>query len=262
MASGREFEEHELELRVQEPPGLAIVSESFARRYFPGRSAVGERFGWGDPPNVSFDITIVGVARDANHGRLRAQPRPIIYFPMYGGRLLIVRAAAAPETLAASLRRAIAAVDPKLRPPEMRYISDDIDRALVRERLLAQLSAAFGVTAALLTALGLYGLMAYTVVARTREIGIRVALGAPRARVLLDEMRAAIGLASVGVVVGGVLALAAGRLVASQLFGVTAGDPRVLGAAAAMMLAVSAAAACIPARRASQIDPTVALRIE
>jgi predicted permease len=259
---GRDFEEREISLEFGTPPRIAIVSEAFARKYFPGRSPVGERFGWGDAPKVSYDITIVGVARDANYGRLRGQPRPLIYFPQFGGRLLMVRAGAAPEAMAASLRRAIAAVDPNLVLLEMRYVSEDIERALVREKLLARLSTAFGLAGALLTALGLYGLMAYAVVARTREIGIRVALGAPRARVLLDEMRGALGLVAVGIVAGSLLTPAAGSLVASQLFGVSAGDPRIVGLAAAFLLTVSAAAAYVPARRAARVDPTIALRAE
>jgi predicted permease len=259
LVLGREFEEREISLDSS-PPRIAIVSEAFARQYFPGRSPVGERFGWGDPPKVSYDITIVGVAHDANYGRLRAQPKPLIYFPRFGGRLLIVRAAAAPDAVAASLRGAIAAVDPNLVLLGMRYVSEDIERALVREKLLAQLSSAFGVAAALLTALGLHGLMAYTLVARTREIGIRVALGAEQARVLLSEMRAALGLVAVGLVVGGALAPMAGWLIASQLFGVSSGDPRIVGLAAAMLLVVSAAAAYVPARRAARVDPALGVR--
>jgi predicted permease len=262
LVLGRDFEEREIGLDMAAPPRLAIVNDAFARQYFPGRSPVGERFGWGDPPKVSYDITIVGVARDANVGRLRAQPGPLIYFPQFGGRLLIVRAGAAPDTMAAALRRAMATVDPNLVLLGMRYVSEDIERALVREKLLAQLSTAFGLAAALLTALGLYGLMAYAVVARTREIGIRVALGAQQARVLLGEMRAALGLVAVGLVVGGALAPAAGGLVASQLFGVSSGDPRVVGFAAGMLLVVSAAAAYVPARRATRVDPAIVLRAE
>jgi predicted permease len=261
LVLGRDFHSSEISEDAEARHRLAIVNEAFAQRFFPGRSPIGEHIGWGDPPKVSYGITIVGVARDVNNGQLRAKAKPLIYFPHFGGRL-VVRAGGAPDALTATLRRAIAAVDAKVVVLGMRYVSEDIDRALVREKLLAQLSTAFGVATALLTALGLYGLMAYAVIARTREIGIRVALGAPRLRVLLSELRGALGLVTVGIVVGAVLAPPLGKLVASQLFGVSAGDPRVVGFAAALLLVVSAAAAWVPALRAARVDPTVALRAE
>ncbi len=141
-------------------------------------------------------------------------------------------------------------------------VSEDVDRALVRERLLARLSGFFGALAAALTALGLYGLMAYAVANRTREVGIRMALGASRGRVLRTEIGSALRLVAIGIAVGIPAAVASGRIIATQLFGVAPGDPVTLAAVAASMTLVAALAAYGPARRASRVDPIVALRSE
>jgi ABC-type antimicrobial peptide transport system permease subunit len=138
----------------------------------------------------------------------------------------------------------------------------DVERALVRERLLARLSGFFGTLAAALAAIGLYGLLAYAVATRTRDIGIRMALGADRGRVLRMEIWSALRLVAIGIAIGIPAAIAAGRLFAAQLFGVSASDPVTLAAAAALLTLVAGLAAWGPARRASRVDPMLALRSE
>ncbi|MPY86820.1 MAG: FtsX-like permease family protein [Luteitalea sp.] len=241
---------------------VALVNEAFARRYFGEQGAVGKRFGWGNPPNVSYGIEIVGVARNAVYGDLREDTKPLIYFPTSSGQYLIVRAARDLAGLTATLRREIQTLDRNLAVVGIRAVSDSIERMLVREKLLAKLSTFFGVLAGLLAAVGLYGLMAYRVVGRTREIGIRMAIGAQRASVLRAEMQSALLIVALGIVLGAPAALAAGRLLNTQLFGVAATDPAMLGVATTLLVLVSSVAAYLPARRASRVDPTAALRDE
>ena len=241
---------------------VAIVNDAFIRQYLGESHPIGQYFGWGDPPKVRYTVEIIGVVNDAIYDEVRGVSQPLIYFPSETGRLYVVRAAGAPEDLAGSLRREIQAVDPRLIVTAIAPVSDDVDRALVRERLLARLSGFFGALAAALTALGLYGLMAYAVANRTREVGIRMALGASRGRVLRTEIGSALRLVAIGIAVGIPAAVASGRIIATQLFGVAPGDPVTLAAVAASMTLIAALAAYGPARRASRVDPIVALRTE
>ena len=241
---------------------VAIVNDAFLRQYLGEGHPIGQYFGWGDPPKVRYTVEIIGVVNDAIYDEVRGVSQPLIYFPSETGRLYVVRAAGAPEDLAGSLRREIQAVEPRLIVTAIAPVSDDVDRGLVRERLLARLSGLFGALAAALTALGLYGLMAYAVASRTREVGIRMALGASRGRVLRTEIGSALRLVAIGIAVGIPAAVASGRIIATQLFGVAPGDPVTLAAVAASMTLVAALAAYGPARRAARVDPIVALRSE
>jgi ABC-type antimicrobial peptide transport system permease subunit len=159
----------------------------------------------------------------------------------------------------ATLRREVQAVDGNLES-DMHTVADALDRAVVREKLLSRLSTFFGALATVLAGIGLYGLMAYAVVRRTREIGIRMALGAARGMVLRSEMRSALWLVAMGIAVGVPIALAVGRLIRSQLFGVSGTDPVTFAMATVVLALVAGAAAYLPARRASHVDPMVALR--
>jgi putative ABC transport system permease protein len=161
----------------------------------------------------------------------------------------------------ATLRREVQAVDADLES-SMRTVGDALDRAVVREKLLSRLSTFFGVLATVLAGIGLYGLMAYAVARRTREIGIRMALGAARSVVLRSELKSAIRLVAAGIAVGVPLAVAVGRLVRSQLFGISGTDPVTFAMATALLALVAGAAAYLPARRASRVDPMIALRWE
>ena len=238
---------------------VAVVNEAFVRRYLDGRDPLGARFGWGDPPNVKYAVEIVGVVRDAVHEELREEIKPLVYFPFSWGDTFVVRAAGPPDAVVATLRREVQAVDGNLES-SMRTVADTLDRAVVREKLLSRLATFFGILATALAGVGLYGLMAYAVVRRTREIGIRMALGAARGVVLRSEMRSAIRLVAMGITVGVPIALAVGRLIRSQLFGISGADPVTFAVAIAVLALVAGAAAYLPARRASHVDPMVALR--
>jgi predicted permease len=240
---------------------VAVVNEVFVRRYVEGRDPIGTRLGWGNPPNVKYRIEIVGVAKDAVYEDLREEIKPLIYFPLSWGDTFVVRAASPPDGVMATLRREVQAVDADLES-SMRTVADALDRAVVREKLLSRLSTFFGVLATVLAGIGLYGLMAYAVARRTREIGIRMALGAARSVVLRSELKSAIRLVAAGIAVGVPLAVAVGRLVRSQLFGISGTDPVTFAMATALLALVAGAAAYLPARRASRVDPMIALRWE
>jgi predicted permease len=260
LIEGRDFAIHEA---VRDPNRLqvAIVNEAFVRRYLAGRSAIGARFGWGNPPNVTYALEIVGVARDAVYDGPREVSAPLVYFPSLSGDTLVVRAAGSPDAIASSLRREIDAVDNTLES-NVRLMSSLLDAAVSRERLLSRLSSFFGIVAIALAAIGLYGVMSYGVARRTKEIGIRMALGADRGALLRSELRVAVAVAAIGVAAGIPLTTIAGSLVRSQLFGIQPADPITLGIAALLLTAVAAAAALAPARRASRVDPMTALRAE
>jgi predicted permease len=253
---GRDFAGHDT---VDQASRVAIVNEAFQHKYFGPESPLGRRLGWGDPPRLSYGIEIIGVARNAFYTDLREPPKPLIYFPTSSARFLLVQAAGDPQGLVATLRREMATFDQKLQFG-IRPVSEEIERTLVREKMLAKLSSFFGTLAALLAGLGIYGLMAYLVAARTREIGIRIAIGARRLSVLRNEMGTAMRLVVIGLAVGLPVSLAAGRLIDHQLFGVSATDAAVLVLAAGLLSLMAAAAAFVPARRASRVDPIVALR--
>jgi predicted permease len=241
-------------------PTVAIVNEAFVRQFLGEGNPIGKHFGWGNPPKVRYGIEVVGVVNDAIYDDVRGTSRPIIYFPSDAGRVYVVRAAGVPGNLMGTLRREIQAVDAKLIVTVIAPVMQDVERTLIREKLLARLSGFFGVLATALAAIGLYGLMAYAVTSRTRDIGIRMALGAPRGRVLRMEIWSALRLAAIGIAIGILGAIAAGRLIAAQLFGVPPSDPVALALAAGILTLVAGLAAFGPARRASRVDPLVALR--
>ena len=259
IVSGRGFSAGDL---VEGPAQkAAIVNEAMARRFYAGRRAVGERFGWGNPPDATYDIEIVGIVRDAIYGDLRTGPVPLIYFPASGARYLIVRASQPSIQAAGMIRGGVQSVDRRLEVdvstvPELR------DQALLLERMVAALSGFFGVVALLLAGIGLYGTIAYVVTRRTKEIAIRVALGAQRGRVLRDVFGETMGLTLAGAVFGGCGALLGTRLLSSLLFGVSAEDPATLGLSILLLVSVAALASAIPARRAARIEPIEALRQE
>jgi ABC-type antimicrobial peptide transport system permease subunit len=253
---GRDFLSQEA---TDQTSRVAIVNDAFARRYFGRESPIGKRLGWGDPPKLSYGIEIIGVARSALYTDLREESKPLIYFPTSSARFLLIRTTGNPQGLVATVRREIAALDHSLEFG-VRPVSEDMERMLVREKLLAKLSSFFGALAAILAGLGIYGLMAYAVAGRTREIGIRIAIGARRLSLLRAEMGSAMRLVAAGLAIGLPASLVAGRLIEHQLFGLSATEPAVLAVAATLLSVVAAVAAFVPARRASRVDPMVALR--
>jgi predicted permease len=253
------------------PRRVAIINESMARRFFKDENPIGRRF--------SFDLgicsteticryEIIGVVKDVRYTSLRNEGRAMFYLPFTqsdtsGGQMtLVVRAAVDPTTVAAAVRREARALDPAMPMFEVETLATQVAASLREERLLATLSSGFGLLALLLSCLGLYGILSYTVARRTNEIGIRMALGADRRDVLWLVLRDALRLVLLGVLLGIPAALAATRLVASQLFGIGAADPVAIVLATLVLLVVAAVAGYLPARRATRVDPLVALRYE
>ena len=244
-------------------PRVAVVNESFARHYFGGQ-ALGRRFGYGRRPETS-SIEIVGVVKDGKAASLREEQRRFVFLShaqreVLGSMTYYVRTAGEPDALLGRVNTLVRGVDPDLPVGELKTMRAQVRESLFVERMVAALSAAFGVLATLLAALGLYGLMAFAVSLRTREIGIRMALGAERRDVLRMVLRDVAVLVAVGVALGLPGGYGIGRVVETQLFGLNARDPLTFAAATAALLAVALLAGYIPARRAALVDPMVALR--
>jgi predicted permease len=264
MLLGREFQPQDLNPQNKEGSfsKVAIINEAMARRYFGNANPVGKHFGWGDPPDVQYDIEIIGVADNAIYGNLREEKSSLIYFPGNRGQLLVVRAAGAPDSVITSIRSEIRAVDKNLIISGIKTVPQLIDQSLILERLLAKLSSFFGTLALLLASIGLYGVMAYAVVRRTKEIGIRMALGAEPGSVRWMVLQETLRLVTVGVLIGVPTALAATRFVSSLLYGLSPTDPITVSLATITIVASAILAGILPARTASRVDPLVALKYE
>ena len=251
---------------VPGPPRVVIVNEAFARKFFPGQSALGKRLCMGDKWKPDRTAEIVGVARDAQYFDPRKPVEPMIYQPRYreqaGYSELSVRTSGEPTPLVETIRQKVRGIDAAVSIVEWRTMEENVDRAFVTERTVATLGGFFGIVALLLAAIGLYGVMAQAVTRRTREIGIRVALGAEARRVMAMVLRDALWMVAVGAVAGIPASLLLTRLAESLLFGVKPNDPLTLVAAATLLVAVTAVAAFLPARRATRVDPMIALRDE
>jgi predicted permease len=259
LLNGRDFNEQD---RLGSPK-VVILNEKMARHFFGTVDVLGKRIGLDEVP----DMTIVGVVKDAQYVDLRRNMRRHFYMPAtqqkeLSNLTLHVKTATGPETVAESLRAELKQLDPHLPLYNIKTLSTEIDESLIQERLVTWLSSAFGVLATLLTALGLYGVLTFSVARRTREIGIRVALGAQRRDVFRLIMVRGVVLVGVGVVIGLAASFAFGRLMASLLFGVGPGNPITLGVVSLGLIAVALLACYIPARRATKVDPLVALRYE
>jgi predicted permease len=265
LTSGRDFDERDAREALEPAFRSAIVNESFARRYFGGQSPLGARLGLGNRPDTRADIEIVGVVKTFSYRGLRAAEDQA-YFPFFEGPIyaggFYVRTRARSEAAFASIRAVARRLDPGLPISELRTLDDQLDRALVNERLLATLASGFGVVAVSIAVIGIYGVMSFVVSRRTREIGIRLALGASRRAALWLVLRDAAVMAAAGIALALPAVWALGRLVESQLFGVQAMDGRTIAAATALVAFVALAASAVPARRAACVSPTEALRYE
>ncbi len=260
---GRDFTDRDEE----KAPRVAIVNEKFAKKYFKGSSPLGHRIGMGMDPGTKLDISIVGVVRDTKYEDMRADTPDEVYIPagqvpFQVGMTGYVRTEREPEQALAAVPQLIHSMDPNLPVYDMRTLEAQVDRSLSTERLVASLSTVFGVVAAFLAAIGLYGVMAYTVTRRTREIGIRMALGAERAHVVWMVTREILVLMGFGVAVGLPASWLLTRLIQSQLYGVPAHDPVMIVAGVLGIGAIAAIAGFAPGRRATKIHPMVALRWE
>jgi predicted permease len=251
----------------QGAPQVVVVNETFARRYWPGKNAVGQSVWLGcevKKPRIVAEV--VGVARDAKYGSLDEPPEPFVYRPLAqdwdGFMTLIVHTAGSPEKFTAPLRGALAGLDPNLRVYEIQTLEEYASGSLWRVRWQAALLAVFGGLAMLLAAVGLYGVVAYTVAQQTRELGIRMAIGAQRGDVLWMVLGRGLGLTAVGIAIGLLLSAAATRLLGGLLYGMSPLDPVSFAAASLAWTAVAMLASYVPARRAMKVDPLVALRWE
>ena len=247
-------------------PAVAIVNETAAKRFWPGRSPLGQRLSLDGPEGDLVEV--VGVARDVVYDSLSDPPRPFLYLShwqhpdLLAESTLLVRAAGDPAPLARPLTAEIRAMDAALPVFEVRTLREIGRLRLAKERAVATLLGTSGALALLLAAMGLYGVIAYTVAMRTREIGVRMALGAAPRQVLGQLVGEGLRLALIGVAAGLVLALGAARLIAGMLYGVGPADAATFGGVALLLTAVAAAASWLPARRAARVDPVVTLRAE
>jgi predicted permease len=249
------------------PPRVAIVNEAFVRKFFGTQSPIGRRLSMGEKWNAAKTYEIVGVVRDARYFDLRKSVEPMIYQPMYrepnnGTGALVVRTTGDPEKLIQQIRRRVGEIDAAVSVTDTRTMVENLNRTLMQERFIATLGSFFGAVALLLAAIGLYGVMSQSVTRRTREIGIRMALGAEARRVLWLVLRDALSMVVIGAVVGGGVALAVTRYAESLLYGIKPQDPVTLITTVVLLLAVTALAGFVPARRATRVQPMFALRHE
>jgi predicted permease len=262
LLAGREFTDADR----AGAPEVAIVNEAFASYYFPNQNPIGRRFGLGSRGNPE-QIEIVGVVRGSKYSRVdetipKVAYRAYLQNPNPSSLILYARAAGDPHALFTALRRQVNGLDPTVPVTDMRTMDDQIDRSLAPQRMIAGLSAFFGILATVLAAIGLYGVMAYTVSSRTREIGIRVALGAGRSSLLALVMRDVVILTALGTVIAIPISIALSRYVRAQLYGIAPSDPLSMFLAAAGLIGVALLAGYIPADRATRVNPLTALRYE
>jgi predicted permease len=248
-------------------PKVAIINESMAQLYFAGREPLGAHLAFGGGDKIKLDIQIVGIAKDSKHASVREKNRPFIYVP-YGQRKTIgnitfyVKTKQDLSVMATTLRQQVQRLDSNLPVYDLKTLEQQINESLFADKFLTTLSLSFALLAALLAVVGLYGVMAYTVTRRTREIGIRMALGATRGNVSWLILREVVVLALVGLIVGLPAAYGLGRVTESLLFGVTASDPLVFVAAGLLLSVATLVGGYLPARKAAGIDPLTALRYE
>jgi predicted permease len=263
LLSGREFNSGDTAKTTK----VAIINEAMAKEFFANRNPIGVHLAMGSGDDIKFDIEIVGVVKGAKESHVRDADRPYFYrpYPQFGklfGMSFYVRSQQDPLLIANTLRETVRGTDANLPVYDLKTVQRVVDEDLFAERVIAVLSAAFGGLAALLSALGIYGVLAYLVVQRTREIGIRVALGAAAGHVRGLVFKEVGWMVLAGALVGMPAAYGLARLSESMLYGVRAGDPPVYAAALGIICIVALAACYIPSRRATRIDPIVALRYE
>jgi putative ABC transport system permease protein len=265
LLRGRVFEEADRETRAR----VAVISASAAQRFWPNRNPIGEQFSINQP-----EITIVGVVGDVHAAALDRAPQPTIYVPFrqdpWPSMVFTLRMdartrgaeLASDAGLHTSIRDAIWSVDKDQPIGAILTMDEQLSKSLTRRRFSVTLLSGFGIVAVSLAAIGLYGVLAFIVAQRRREIGVRMALGAQARDVIADVMGQGLRLAGYGVVIGIALALAGTRLLNSMLFGTSPTDVVTFVAVAGLLVAIAAAASLVPAVRASRVDPLIALRDE
>lgn len=270
LLAGREFDARDDRV-VPQPDGwpyrVAVVNETFAQRYFKGASPIGRHVGIGEDPGTQMQIEIVGLVRNSRYAAIREDERAQIFFPyLQAGQIENVTAYVSterdPDAVMQTIRREVARLDPHLAIADVSTLDERVERSVVNERLIASLSSALGAMATLLSLVGLYGVMAYTVTRRTREIGIRMALGALASQVARTVLLEATLLVAIGLALGWIAAWWLGQYVQNQLYGITPADTWTIAAAAVALAVVAGLASLVPARRAAHISPMAALRQE
>jgi predicted permease len=247
-------------------PKVAVINETMARRFFPEESPIGRHFGFGDDPAHSGDYEIVGIVKNAKLESLRERPHPAAYFPHSQNVTYLpnleVRFSGDAAQMTQQVRQAIEGVTRDVPIGEVSTLAEEVDNSVTKYRLVAQLSAFFGLLAVFLVCIGIYGLFSYNVARRTNEIGIRMALGAKPTEIMEMVLREGALLTALGLLIGLSVSLGLTRLLSSFLFDVRPNDPLTFALATVFLILVSFMACYIPARRATRVDPIVALRYE
>jgi putative ABC transport system permease protein len=274
LVAGRDFDDRDARFvdaqpnPTSPPPYSAtIVNESYAKHYFGDRNPIGRHIGFGMNPGTKTPIEIVGIVKDAKYTGVRDDIPRQVFFPFLqndfaGGAVMYVRTSSPPDAAFGSIRQIVRQIDSNIPIYNLRTLEHQIDTSLLNDRIIATLSTAFGLLATLLAVVGLYGVMAYTVARRTREIGVRMALGAKPTDVVWLVMREVLVLVGSGIAIGLAAAFGASKIVANQLYGVAATDQATIVGAAALLAAVAMLAGYVPARRATRVNPVLALRYE
>jgi len=274
LVAGRDFDDRDVRyIEATRGPDtlpayrVAIVNESYAKKYFGDRSPIGRHIGFGRNPGTKMSIEIIGVVKDAKYMGVRDEIPRTVYFALMeddfaGGAVMYVRTSSQPDAAFGAIREAMRQIDANVPMVRPRTMESQIDQSLLNDRLVATLSTAFGALATLLAVIGLYGVMAFTVARRTREIGVRMALGAVPRDVVWLVMREVVVLVGSGIAAGLAAAWGLNRVVGSQLYGVAPTDPTTVASAAAILAAVAMLAGYLPARRATRVNPVLALRYE
>jgi predicted permease len=267
LLRGRVIDEHDTPAARH----VAVVNETFAHRYFPSEDPIGQRFGMRDASH-SGDYEIVGIVEDAKYQDTRGPAYATSFLTLLQTprgesvegwvSAIELHVVGKPGNIEPVLRAALTDMDPNLTVLRVVSFGEQVARNFNQERLIARLAGLFGILALILACVGLYGVTAYSVARRTNEIGIRMAMGAERTNILTLVMRSALGQVAWGMAIGIPIALAGGRVLADQLYGVTNYDPVIVGSAATVLVACALLAAAVPARRASGLDPLAALRYE
>ena len=262
LVIGRDFRASD----VEGAPQVAIINETMAKYFWGNENPIGKRFGWGRNEGT-YPIEVVGVVRDSRFATLRDEVPRFVYTPWTQQESLdtmtfYVRMRGEATGMPNTVRQVVQRLDPNLPIFDMKTMEAQVDESLFIERLVASLSLLFGALATVLAAVGLYGVMSYTVSRRTREIGIRMALGAARTSVLWMVLREVATMAAAGIVLGLPVAIGLSRFVQSQLYGLSPTDPMTLAVATVILGSVAMFAGYVPARRATRVDPMLALRYE
>jgi predicted permease len=263
LLTGRDFRPSD----VVAAPKVCIVNETFAKKYFGTINAEGHQIGMGIDPGTKTDITVIGVARDTKYESMRDNIPPEMFRPFQQmdfatGITAYVRTSRDPENMFASIQHRIHDLDPNLPVFDMITLERQLDNSLVTERLVASLSSGFGILATALASIGLYGILAYAVARRTREIGIRMAIGAAKSDVLWLIMRETLQLLGIGIALALPLSWILTQSIRSQLYGIEPHDPLSIILAVLAIASVGMFAGYVPARRAAQVHPLIALRYE